>query len=69
MSPWPSKPWDHDHCESCWAKFAEADLSADAHHEGYATADNYRWIREHCFEEVKEQFGWRLIEDQGETAG
>ncbi len=64
-----SESWDHDHCEFCWAKFAEEILIPDSLHEGYATADNYRWICEACFEDFKDQFGWRLIEDRGETAG
>ena len=47
--------WDHDHCEFCWAKFCEEDIS-DCLHEGYATKDNYRWICEDCFKEFKENY-------------
>lgn len=31
--------WDHDHCEFCWAKFAEFD-GPDIIHEGYTTEDD-----------------------------
>ena len=30
----PSAEWDHDHCQACWAKFAEYDHS-NIQHEGY----------------------------------
>ncbi|HET6934857.1 MAG TPA: hypothetical protein VFI72_08460 [Candidatus Angelobacter sp.] len=30
----PSQGWDHDHCEGCWAKFAEYD-GPDVLHKGY----------------------------------
>ena len=56
-----SNTWDHDHCAFCWAEFAEADLIPDALHEGYATADNYYWVCENCFEDFKERFGWREV--------
>lgn len=56
-----SSTWDHDHCEFCWAKFAEEDLIPDALHEGYTTADDYHWICESCFEDFKEQFEWREV--------
>lgn len=36
----PSKEWDHDHCEGCWARFAEYD-GPDVLHEGYAHAEPY----------------------------
>ena len=32
----PSAEWDHDHCEGCWAKFAEFD-APDILHSGYFT--------------------------------
>ena len=56
-----SSTWDHDHCEFCWAKFAEEDLIPDALHEGYATEDNYHWVCESCFEDFKEQFEWDTV--------
>jgi len=36
----PSEEWDHDHCNGCWAKFADFD-GADILHEGYVTAIPY----------------------------
>jgi hypothetical protein len=53
-----SPSWDHDHCAFCWAKFAEQGV-ADALHEGYATDDRYRWICSTCFNDLRQQFGWR----------
>jgi hypothetical protein len=52
-----SETWEHDHCEFCWAKFAEAD-NPNALHEGYATPDNYRWICAPCFEDFADLFNW-----------
>lgn len=52
--------WDHDHCEFCFAKFAEPGPLPDALHEGYATLDAYRWICPTCFEDFRERFGWTL---------
>ena len=56
-----SEPSDHDHCEACTAKFMERS-SADALKEGYATADNYRWICDECFHDLKDEMGWRLAD-------
>lgn len=33
----PSDDWDHDHCNGCWAKFAEFD-APDVLHSGYVAA-------------------------------
>jgi hypothetical protein len=33
----PSAEWNHDHCQACWAKFAEYDDS-NIQHEGYCTS-------------------------------
>ena len=57
-----SKQWEHDHCEFCWAEFAEATVVGDALHEGYATPDNYRWICQNCFSDFKDRFAWRLVD-------
>ena len=53
--------WDHDHCEFCWAKFSliEGDL-----HRGYSTEDGYRWICEDCFRDFKDEFKWKVINDE-----
>jgi len=55
----PRPDWDHDHCEFCWAKFAEEDLP-DVLHEGYTTPDRYRWICGTCFRDFADRFGWRV---------
>jgi hypothetical protein len=58
----PPRPGsDHDHCEFCWAKFMEED-GPDVLHEGYATADRYRWICATCFHDFKDRFEWQLSE-------
>ena len=54
-----NQSWDHDHCEFCGAKFSVESLP-DTLQEGYATADDYRWICPTCFEDFKEMFGWTL---------
>ena len=57
----PENPdWDHDHCEFCWAKFQVEDRP-DVLHEGYCTADEYRWICAGCFEDFRERFAWRVV--------
>jgi hypothetical protein len=54
----PSEEWDHDHCEACTEKFS--DTISGALREGYATPDNHRWICSDCFNDLKEQMGWKL---------
>jgi hypothetical protein len=57
----PEQPgWDHDHCEICWKTFTDQDWP-NALHEGYTTADSYRWICADCFEDFKDRFCW-LVE-------
>lgn len=53
---------DHDHCEFCFAKFAEADCIPDALHVGYATLDGYRWICQQCFDDFRQRFEWTVVE-------
>jgi hypothetical protein len=53
--------WDHDHCEFCMVKFMDVD-EPDVLREGYATADNYRWICNECFNDFRDRFGWTLVE-------
>jgi hypothetical protein len=53
----PRTDWDHDHCEFCWRAFSER---GGDRNEGYVTADNYRWICRECFDDFKEQFGWKV---------
>ena len=52
--------WDHDHCEFCWAKFAEREDS-EVLHEGYATPDELKWVCGPCFEDFKDLFGWIVV--------
>jgi hypothetical protein len=56
----PSDDWDHDHCEFCWAKFSESEGDLN---EGYVTEDGYRWICPRCFNDFKEQFQWREVNE------
>ena len=72
----PSRPWDHDHCAFCWAKFMAADYAPEqrewreAHPEiltaGYTPvkeeAGRRIWICPTCFEDFREQFGWTVID-------
>jgi len=55
-----SERWDHDHCEFCWATFSEREGDL---HEGYVTADDYRWVCDECFADFKERFAWKLGEE------
>lgn len=64
----PSPAWDHDHCEFCWAKFAQA-RSPDASGlltEGWTTTSaylkgaNYHWVCTTCCDDFAEEFGWTL---------
>jgi hypothetical protein len=54
-----SEIWDHDHCEACLAKFMESGGS-DSLDEGYCTEDRYRWICQSCFNDLKDEMGWKL---------
>lgn len=61
--PHPDNPdWDHDHCEFCGAKFTLR-TEEGAVNKGYATLDDYRWICSTCFEDFRERFGWKVIEE------
>ena len=55
----PRPDSDHDHCEFCGSKFMEEELP-DVLHEGYTTADRYRWVCEPCFKDFVDRFGWRV---------
>jgi hypothetical protein len=57
----PNPSWDHDHCEFCGAKFMVEDVP-DVLHEGYCTADQYRWICVGCFTDFREHFEWKVEE-------
>ena len=55
----PPEDWDHDHCQGCWAKFMESGAT-EAITEGYVTQDEQRWICSECFQDLKEEMGWKL---------
>lgn len=52
-----SKIREHDHCEFCFSKFS--DYASDLH-QGYATENNYYWVCEECFNDLKILFKWKL---------
>lgn len=55
----PSPTWDHDHCEFCFQRFAEAQAGyTDAQHCGYTTEDRFNWICKKCFEDFKDRLNW-----------
>ncbi len=62
-----SERWEHDHCAGCWNKIAESDIP-DALHEGYAVTSDYKhgedyeWVCAECFDALKEQLRWRIVE-------
>jgi len=48
--------WDHDHCEFCGKKLSKpTDI-------GYCTTDQYYWICEACFNDFKDMFQWKVVE-------
>jgi len=60
----PHNPnWNHDHCEYCGEIFS---LFDDPEHlkEGYTTEDDYRWICSTCFNDFKDDFEWKVIEEK-----
>jgi hypothetical protein len=52
--------WDHDHCDFCWAKFADDDYP-DHLHEGYAATDENYWICPDCCRDFRDRFHRRVI--------
>ena len=52
---------DHEHCEFCWEKFGEEN---GVLHIGYCTCDRYRWICEQCYNDFKELFDWKLVDEK-----
>jgi hypothetical protein len=55
----PRPDWDHDHCEFCWDKFMQG--RTDTLTEGYATTDGRRWVCKQCFEDFKQEFGFKVV--------
>ena len=56
----PSQKWDHDHCEGCWAKFAEFD-GPGVLHEGYVTASPFQEMPEPEFITNCKEQGMRCL--------
>lgn len=54
-----SETGNHDHCEFCWAEFC-LENCLNSPHGGWTTEDNYCWICEQCFEDLKELFAWKV---------
>ncbi|MDP1777186.1 MAG: hypothetical protein Q8K90_01060 [Brevundimonas sp.] len=56
--------WDHDHCAGCGDRLAEAAVSPEALHAGWAiTADyikgaDYEWVCADCFTLLKDALAW-----------
>jgi hypothetical protein len=63
----PSKEWDHDHCDACWAKFAEFD-GPGILHVGLATTaewklgEDHNWICPKCFIELRNVMNWDEVQ-------
>lgn len=56
----PSKEWDHDHCDGCWARFAEYD-GPDVLHEGYVHTEPYEERPEPEFITKCKEQGMRVL--------
>lgn len=56
---------DHDHCAFCWDKFAEYDGCLQV---GHSTRDGFYWICSACFQEFKERFRWKVIDEMKERS-
>jgi hypothetical protein len=60
-----SAEWDHDHCQFCSAPFEVAGSQAalsrkgGAQSHGWASEDEYHWVCDSCFAELRELHGWR----------
>lgn len=54
----PGGTSDHEHCEFCFVKFAEASLVDDALQGGYATPDRRYWVCPSCFGDFRIDFQW-----------
>ena len=56
-------PWDHDHCDFCWQKFAAQAFDGDDPPTllaGFCTPDGRHWICPDCFSDFHQRFGWTL---------
>jgi len=48
---------DHDHCVFCMEKFMFYEQI------GYCTTDYYHWICKTCYEDFKDMFSWKVIDE------
>ena len=53
-----SETLDHDHCEFCWYKIQESSELF------YCTTDKNFWICEKCYNDFKDMFQWRVLDQQ-----
>ena len=62
-----NEDWDHSHCAGCMTKFSLYD-DGESLREGYAvTADyklgeDYEWVCPDCFEALKDNLDWKVLE-------
>jgi hypothetical protein len=66
--------WAHGACEFCRTEFSE-DGEPGTLHSGYSVVlagpagqDDYCWICVVCFEDLRERFGWNVLEAESEPA-
>ena len=58
----PRRDWDHDHCEFCWAEFAEVASDHAPNASGWVTADDgLHWVCAPCFEDFRGRFAWVVV--------
>ena len=55
-----SPEWEHEHCEFCTSKISEYEGDL---HQAYCTKDEKKWICEECFNDFKDMFRWKVIEE------
>lgn len=59
-----SETWDHDHCAFCWDKFSECEGDI---HIGYCTLDKKYWICEECYNDFKEMFNFKIVQNENKN--
>jgi len=57
-----SETWEHQHCMLCGDKISQYESTI---HEGYASTSrkDYWWICPKCFNDFKEMFNWKVVEE------
>ena len=56
---------DHEHCKFCHAKFMQDVDGGKYLTHGYCTTDRYYWICETCYNDFKDMFHWKIVEETG----